>query len=58
MLKAEEETIVMEDCQDMRPVAALVNSGNQGYVRTVLDDDSLKYFLDNIPSIKSKVDRE
>lgn len=37
MLKAEEETVIMENCENMRPVAALVNSGTQGYARVIFD---------------------
>jgi len=28
MLKAQGETTIIENCENMRPVAALVNSGN------------------------------
>lgn len=57
MLQAQEETVIIENCQNMRPVAALVNSGNQGYARVLLDDSSIQYFLDNISSLKSQADR-
>ena len=57
MLKAEAETVIIENCENMRPVAALVNSGTQGYARLVFDDSSIKYFLSSISSIKSQADR-
>jgi aminopeptidase N len=57
MLKAEEETVIMENCENMRPVAALVNSGAQGYCRVVFDERSIEYFLANVSSIKSQADR-
>lgn len=57
MLKAEEETVIMENCENMRPVAALVNAGAQGYARLVFDERSIEYFLANISSIKLQLDR-
>ena len=53
MLKAEAETVVMDNCENMRPIAVLVNSGTQGYARVVFDQKSIDYFLANISSIKS-----
>lgn len=53
MLKPEEETVILENCENMRPVAALVNSGAQGYARVIFDAKSIEYFLTSISSIKS-----
>lgn len=47
----------MENCENMRPVAALVNASNQGYARVILDNSSIEYFLANISSIKMQADR-
>lgn len=39
------------------PVAALLNSGNLGYARVLLDDDSLYYFIANFDKIPTQLDR-
>jgi aminopeptidase N len=40
-----------------KPVAALLNSGNLGYARVLLDGDSLKFFLANFDKIPAQLDR-
>ena len=40
-----------------KPDAALLNSGNLGYARVLLDDDSLKFFIANFDRLPTQLDR-
>ena len=40
-----------------KPCAILVNGNNKGYCRTVLDNESLKFFLANLSKIKDDLNR-
>lgn len=42
---------------DFKPKAVLVNSKNKGYCRSVLDPESLEFFLANISKIEVDHDR-
>jgi hypothetical protein len=45
--------LILDNCKDIKPLAALVNSGNLGYARAILDERSIGYFLKNISKVKS-----
>lgn len=39
------------------PAAILINANNKGYCRTVLDQESLKFFLQNLSKITDTLNR-
>jgi len=43
----------MEGPFDKVPAAVLVNANNTGYCRVVLDDTSIKFFLNNLSNIEN-----
>jgi hypothetical protein len=40
-----------------KPSAILVNGNNKGYCRTVLDHESLQFFLANLSKVKDDLNR-
>lgn len=43
--------------EGVEPVACLVNSGNIGYLRNVLDSGMISFFLKHVSSVKTQLDR-
>ena len=41
----------------LKPVACLLNSGNLGYLRTIIDDNTINFFLYNVMKISQQADR-
>ena len=47
----------IECTANFKPITCLVNSGNLGFARVQLDDNSIQYFLKNIGNIEDQLDR-
>lgn len=55
--QAETTTVEIDLGEGVTPLACLVNAGNLGYLRTVLDEQQIGFFLKHIDQVKSQLDR-
>lgn len=53
----EKESVIYESSVELLPEAILINANNKGYGRIVMDENSIRFFCQNLSKIQNTVNR-